>query len=220
MDSFITPEILKEFPLAYIITIIIALIPIVLKAVSTLINFYEDVLLRRYFNRLKYLSEHAEEHSDTFDYLKALKGNEIFRMVSGIKAYPEKSKMLMKLFKLGIADNKELKSIKEYLNPKGSKVEVTLGRTDKLTIIYSLFAGLFLMVVGIVTAISLQFESITQSLMGFYIMFVFMLIGGIIAKDYRKYRILVRVYNALKVKGELTEDYINICLFSFRKVKP
>jgi len=220
MDSFITPEILKDFPIFYGIAITIALIPLVLKTISALISFYEDVLLRRFFNRLKYLSEHAEENPDTLDYLKALKGNEIFRMVSGIRAHPEKSKMLMKIFNLGIADNKELKSIKAYLKPKDLKVEVTLDRFDKFQIIYSLIAGLFLMIVGIVFALSLQFGSAEQSMAGFFLMFVFMLIGGIILKDYRKYKVLTRVHNELDSKGELVEDNCNISLFSFRKIKP
>jgi hypothetical protein len=220
MDSFIAPEILKDFPVFYGIAITIALITIALKSISALISFYEDVLLRRFFNRLKYLSEHAEENSDTLDYLKALKRNEIFRMVSGIKSYPEKSQMLMKIFNLGIADNKELKSIKDYLKPKKLKVEITLNKFDKFQIIYSFVAGLFMMTVGVLYALSLQFGSAGQSLAGFFIMFVFMLIGGIILKDHRKYKVLTRVYKQLENQGELIEGNSDISLFNLRKTKP
>lgn len=217
MDSLITPEIFKNVPEAYILAVVLALIPIVLKTISALINFYEDVLLKRYFNRLQFLSEHADKDTEILYYIKNVKVNEIYRMSSGISVRPEKSQLMMDIFNMGIADNKELKSIQHYLTPRESKTEITFSWFDKVLIMYSLLSGIFLMTLGIIYAISFQFEGLVNSIVGFIVMFAFMLIGGIILKDYRKYRVLYRVNQELKARNELCTSSATVSLINFQK---
>ncbi|MBQ4837365.1 hypothetical protein [Pseudoalteromonas luteoviolacea] len=215
MDSSFLLNIIEKAPAYYGVAIVVSLIPIVLKTTTSLIEFYENVHLKRFFNRIKYLADNSTNKSEVSNYLECLKCNEVFRIASGIRTYPEKSKMLMKIFELGIVENKELKSIQGYLNPSRTKIKASLNNFERIQIIYSCTAGIFLMLMGVLSAAYFQFGKPVEALFGILMMFVLMLFGGVILKDFRRYRTLVRVTSELKKMGELSEAESNIRVFSF-----
>ncbi|MDK1285959.1 hypothetical protein [Pseudoalteromonas umbrosa] len=219
MDSSTLLSILDKAPEYSGVIIVFALLPVVVKTVSSLIDFYENVHLTRFFNRVKYLSEHAPSESEASTYLESLKCNEIFRLTSGIRAYPEKSKMLMKIFEMGIADNRELRGIQRYLFPSNTKVRASINTLEKLHIIYSGIFGVILMVSGIVSAVYFQFGELGESVAGIVIMFFLIFFGGIAFKDYQKYMVLKRVSKKLCEFELYAEQESNIDLWSFRNAK-
>lgn len=216
MDSSTLLSILDKAPEYSGVIIVFALLPIAIKTVGALIDFYENVHLTRFFNRVKYLSENTPNDSEASTYLESLKCNEVFRLTSGIRTYPEKSKMLMKIFEMGIADNRELRGIQTYLFPSNTKIKASLNILEKIHIIYSGAFGIILMVSGIISAVHFQFGELGESVAGIVIMFFLILFGGVVFKDYQKFMVLERVTKKLCEFGLYAEQESNISLWSFR----
>lgn len=196
--DIVIPEILKENVITFGIGLTVALVGVAVQLVKSLIDFYEEVLIKRYFKRLNSLTEHLSTESTTCKYLDALKENEIFRLASGIKASPEKTNMLMKIYLLGIVSNSELEMLSLYLKPQNMKVSIEVNWFDKFRFIYSLLAATFLLLSGIImgSPYFVMGKGI-ESIAGLVIMIVFIFIAAIVGRDYRTYRVLKRVRERL-----------------------
>lgn len=197
MDILI-PEIAKENAITFGIFLTAALIGVAIKIVRGLIDFYEDVLIKRYFKRLNSLKEHVEVDSTTSKYLNSLREYEVFRLASGIRVAPEKAKVLMDIYILGIASNFELKRVSPFLKPENTKILVDVNWIDKLQFTYSFIAAIFLMIAGML--IGFPYFVIgggAESTTGLFIMVIFVMVAAIVGRDFRTYRILKRVSERL-----------------------
>ncbi|TQF71123.1 hypothetical protein [Pseudoalteromonas luteoviolacea] len=216
MDESLLLGFIEKIPPQYTVVIIVAFIPLIIKSANSVINFYEDVRVRRVLNRIKYLSDNIANDSEVSSYLESLKCNEVFRVATGIETYPDRAKMLMRIFDLGIADNKELKGIYSYLTPLDSKVKASLSNIDRFRIVHSFVFGVILMFIGIVIAIFLQFEGPAESIIGSLTMLFFVFFGAYVFRDFRQYQTLKRVTKALIKLEQYAESESDIKLFNFR----
>lgn len=192
------PEILRENVITFGVGLTIALIGVAVKLVKGLIDFYEEVLIKRYFKRLNSLTEHLNTESIASKYLNVLKENEVFRLASGIKASPEKTNMLMEIYLLGVVSNSELKMLVQYLKPKNIKISLEVNWFDKLQFTYSFFAAIFLFFSGIVMGLPYFLKGKgMESIAGLFIIVVFFFIAMIVGRDYRTFLTLKRVKERL-----------------------
>ncbi|WP_028870456.1 hypothetical protein [Psychromonas arctica] len=213
--EFSVPEILEKNTFTFAFALAFALIGVSIKVVTGLISFYEEVLIKRYFKRLNSLKEHVTESSEVCDYLVKLKDNEVFRLASGIKSSPEKNDMFMKLYLLGIADNRELKRIRRYLKPEGEKIYIDVDWEDKLQFLYSLVAALFLMITGVILGgYSFVNGTSADSITGLIIMTMFVITAAIVGSDFRTHNTLKRIRLSLLKKGLIANEEAKI-MWSF-----
>ncbi|MDK2595417.1 hypothetical protein [Pseudoalteromonas obscura] len=219
MDGSFLQHVIENSPEYYGGVILLALIPVLIKAANSVINFYEDVRVKRVLNRIKFLSENSPNDSELANYLESMKRHEIYRVATGIETYPDKAKMLMRIFDLGIANNKELKGIYHYLTPLESKVKVSINNMDRIRIIYSFCSGLIFMFTGLCIAIYFQFSGPIEALAGSLIMFLCIFFGVLLFRDFNGFRTLTRVAAALDKLGEYAENDSDIELFRFRSNK-
>ena len=188
------PEIMKENAFTFGFALTFALLGVAVKVVKGLINFYEEVLIKRYFNRLNTLNEHVITDSKMSQYINSLKENEVFRLASGIKASPEKINLLMDVYILGVASNNDLKRLSPYLQPINEQVRIDVNWFDKLQFTYSLLAALSLFIMGMMLG-NTYFVGAKgiDSFVGLVLMTFLLLLAAIVGKDYRTFRILKRV---------------------------
>ncbi len=193
------PEILNKYPVTAGFGISIALISVIIKTATGLIDFYEEFLVKRYIKRLNSLADHVKDkESITSNYVSSLQENEIFRIVSGIKASPEKANMLMKIYLLGIVSRDYLKRLSEYLTPENNKISITIHWINKFQFCYSFFAAFFFFLYGLIVALlnSISGEPI-KIIAGLIVMFIFSFIGTIVGRDYATFRVLELVRKRL-----------------------
>ncbi|NMH64913.1 hypothetical protein [Shewanella salipaludis] len=192
------PEIVKENTITFGIGLTVALIGVAVRVVKGLIDFYEEVFVKRYFKRLISLNEHLDEESVSGRYLKLLKENEIFRLASGVKSTPENNNILMEIYILGVASNGELKRLSQYIRSDNMKAAVEVDWFDKLQFTYSFFAATFLFLFGMIMgSANIVMGTGVESIAGFFVMIMFILIAAVVGRDYRTYRILKRVRERL-----------------------
>jgi hypothetical protein len=217
--EFSIPEILEKNTVTFAFALTFALIGVSIKVVTGLISFYEEVIIKRYFKRLNSLKEHVDESSIVCDYLVKLKDNEVFRLASGIKSSPEKNDMLMGLYLIGVADNRELKRIKQYLKPSGKKIFINVDWTDKLQFLYSLIAALFFIITG-ATLGGYSFVQGTgaDSIAGLFLMIMFIIPAAIVGSDFRTHNTLKRVRLSLLEKDLIVNKQTKI-MWSFSRKK-
>ncbi|EGR0144031.1 hypothetical protein R4536_15385 [Vibrio cholerae] len=196
--ELLLPEFIQKNTLEFSFFLALSLLGFSIKLVRAMISFYEEVLIKRYFNRLNSLSEHLSEDSKTKDYISQLKENEVFRLASGIRSSPEKSKILIEIYLYGVADNRDLKRIQRFIKPLNGKVNIETGFFDKLQITYSLLAMFYLLISGIALGgphfIS---ENGSQVLAGIAVMTMMTVAAAVVGTDFRTYRTLKRVRNRL-----------------------
>ncbi|MGI2130120.1 hypothetical protein ACRN93_02125 [Shewanella baltica] len=215
--EFSIPEILEKNTFTFAFALAFALIGVSIKVVTGLISFYEEVIIKRYFKRLNSLKEHVNESTRVCDYLEKLKENEVFRLASGIKSSPEKNDMLMEIYLLGLADNRELKRIKQYLKPSGKKIHINVNWFDKLQFLYSLVAALFLIATGaILGGASFVQGTGAGSIAGLVVMTMFVIPAAIVGSDFRTHNTLKRVRLSLLEKGLIANEKTKI-MWSFRR---
>ncbi len=193
------PEIWNKYPVTAGFGISVALISVIIKTATGLIDFYEEFLVKHYIKRLNSLVDHVKDkESITSQYVSSLQENEIFRIVSGIKASPEKANMLMKVYLLGIVSRDYLKRLSEYLTPENGKISITVCWMDKLQFYYSFFAASFCFLSGLTVLLSfgVSGESI-HIIAGLIVMFIFSFIGTIAGRDYKTFRTLKLVKKRL-----------------------
>jgi len=209
--DIVIPEIVNENTVAFGFFLTLSLLGVSIKIVTGMISFYEEVLIKRYFKRLNSLSEHVPQTSIVNDYLIQVKENEVFRLASGIKVSPEKSQMLMDIYLLGLADNRELKRLHRYMKPFGDKVFIDVDWFDKLQISYSLLAALYLLISGLIFGgpYFLYGEG-TEVLAGLLIMTMLTVTAAIVGTDFRTYRVLKRVRSRLIEQGRVSNPYSKI----------
>ncbi len=220
MDGAIL-AIFKENTITFGIASFIVLIGAAVKTATGFLNFYEEFLVKRYTNRLDSLSKDLDTDSITSQYIKALRKNEVFRIASGIECYPEKAKMLMEIYLLGVASKGELKRLSRYFKPENNRLSITVDWCDKVIFIYSFISMLTFFSLGFHVALSsLLTGKLIQIVSGVVIMFIFMLIGIIAGRDCRVFSSLKRVRDRLLELNMLTNpnDSIewNITLWSRR----
>lgn len=193
------PEILNKYSVTAGLGIFIALISVIIKTATGLIDFYEEFLVKRYIKRFNSLTDHIKDkESTTFQYVSSLQENEIFLIVSGIKASPEKANMLMKVYLIGIVSRDHLKRLSEYLTPENNKISITIRWIDKFQFCYSFFAASFFFLYGLIAALlnSISGEPI-KIIVGLIFMFISSFIGTIVGRDYATFRVLERVRKRL-----------------------
>lgn len=211
------PEIISDNTITYGVGLTIALVGVAVKAVKGLIDFYEDVLIKRYFKRLNSFSEHISTESKMYRYVNLLKENEVFRLVSGIKSSPEKSNALMDIYLLGIASNDELKRVSSYFKPHNMKVSIEVGWIEKLQFTYSLVAAIVLLFFGVLMGYSyFVLATGAEAVAGLIVMTIFMFVAMVVGKDYRTYRILKRVRSRL-MELDMVENPEKSISWSFKR---
>ncbi|TOE29488.1 hypothetical protein [Vibrio parahaemolyticus] len=204
--SLITPEFIQENTLMFSFLLTLSLLGFSIRFVKSLIAFYEDVVIKRYFNRLNSLADNLPESNQTTEYLSHLKCNEVFRLASGIKCSPDKSSMIMSLYILGVADNQQLRKIQRFMKPEGDKVHIETKWFDKLQIAYSLCASLYILGVGLAFGGShFVFGNGSEVTAGLIIMTMMTLVATVVGTDFRTYRALKRVRGKL-IKLELVTN--------------
>lgn len=196
--DLVVPEYIQENPVAFVFMLTLSLVGFSIRLVGALINFYEEVLIKRYFNRLNSLSEHLPESSRTNEYISKLKENEVFRLASGIKSSPEKSNVLVEIYLSGVVDNRELKRIQRFIEPSGDKVEIQTDFFDRFQILYSFVAALYLLVTGMIFGGQyFIFGNSSEALAGIAIMVLMTITAAVVGVDFRTYRTLKRIRKRL-----------------------
>lgn len=196
--ELLLPEDIQKNTLVFGFFLTLSLLGFSVKLVRTMISFYEEVLIKRYFNRLSSLSEHLSKDGRTKDYISQLKENEVFRLASGIKSSPEKSKILIEIYLSGVADNRDLKRIQRFIKPLNGKVNIETDFFDKFQITYSLTAALYLLISGIALGgPHFFFGNGTEVLAGIAVMTMMTVMAAVVGTDFRTYRTLKRVRNRL-----------------------
>ncbi|CAE6901221.1 hypothetical protein ACOMICROBIO_NCLOACGD_01521 [Vibrio sp. B1ASS3] len=186
--DFAVPEIVQNNPVVFGFCLTLSLLGATIKMVTALISFYEEVVIKRYFNRLASLSE----------YLLRLKENEVFRLASGIRVPPEKSEMLIDVYMRGLADNRELKRIQHFMKPIQGKIHIETDFIDKVQILYSFCAAMFLFLFAVILgAPSFFSENSADAVAGIFIMLAMTLTAAVVGSDFRTYRTLKRIRKRL-----------------------
>jgi len=199
------PEIIKEHTLMYGIGVTIALIGVAIKTIKGLFELYEELVIRRYLNRLGELSKGVNTDSTASKYINILKENEVFRLASGITASPEKSVMLMDVYLLGIISNSDLKRVSLYLKPDNNLIKIKVSYIDKILFTYSYISGMFLFLSGMIMGFPYFItEPGSRSFAGLIIMIVFFFMGMVVSRDYRSFRILKGVKEKLIEKEKIS----------------
>lgn len=183
------------------------LIGFFIKTVRNYIVFHEEVLVKRYINRLSSLSGEVDTNSITYRYLDTLKENEIFVVASGIKTYPEKAKMLMTIYLLGVANKGELKRLSPFFTPDNDKVSIRVDFIDKIVFIYSRISmwifflfGFYSTLYNIVLSILIT-GRFSHLIAGVVIMLICMLIGlFFLGKEH------ITLLTLLRVRKQLIEQ--------------
>ena len=208
---------------AYLIGLVLLLISMTIKTIRGVIDFHEEISVTRRFKKLDSFAEHAEKDSATFQYIKKIKENEIFRMESGINTYPEKATMLMEMYLLGIASKSDLKRLSLYLEPKNNKVSISVTWLDKSVFMYSCISSLVLFLLGFHVALSNIITcNYIKIIIGLIIASAYIFASAFTGRDYKTLSILRRVKNQLVVRNMVTnpDDSIewNPTLWSFRSI--
>jgi len=114
-------------------------------------------------------------------------------------------------YKKPLADNRELKRIKQYLKPSGKKIHIDVGWMDKLIFLYSLVAGFFLIITGaILSGASFVQGTGAGSIAGLVIMIMYIIPAAIVGSDFRTYNTLKRVRLSLLEKGLIANEQTKI----------
>ncbi|EGQ8941569.1 hypothetical protein ACA689_004355 [Vibrio vulnificus] len=196
--DFAVPEIVQNNPMVFGFCLTLSLLGATIKMVTALISFYEEVVIKRYFNRLASLSECIPEKTKTSEYLLRLKENEVFRLASGIRVPPEKSEMLIDVYMRGLADNRELKRIQRFMKPIQGKIHIETDFIDKVQILYSFCAAMFLFLFAVILgAPSFFSENSADAVAGIFIMLAMTLTAAVVGSDFRTYRTLKRIRKRL-----------------------
>jgi len=197
MDSYLL-GILNANPVGSGLVLFFFLIGVALKVATGVINFHEEFSVQRYLKRLRSLSDDTDKDSVTYQYVKALRENEVFRIASGIESYPEKTDMLMQIYLRGVASKRELKRLAQYLSPKNKQVLISVNTGDKFSFAYSWFC-IWLFVSLAVYIILWNYIIGTWVHVFAAIIFAFILIasGMFLGRDYKTWRILKRARERL-----------------------
>ncbi|MCI5127931.1 MAG: hypothetical protein D3905_03990 [Candidatus Electrothrix sp. AS4_5] len=202
--------IFEKNPVVFSIATILILIGFFIKTVRDYVGFHEEVLVKRYINRLSFLSSEVDTNSITYRYLDALKENEAFLVASGINTYPEKAKMLMEIYLLGVASKNELKRLLPFLTPDNDKVSIRVDFIDQAAFFYSFISTLAFFSFGfyslfdgaaVSTLVTGRFD---QLIVGVVIMFICTLIGLFTGKEHITRRSLIRVSKELIKRDMIT----------------
>ncbi|MCI5225212.1 MAG: hypothetical protein D3918_00810 [Candidatus Electrothrix sp. AX2] len=203
-DAILT--IFQQQPIIFSIATILILIGFFIKTVRSYIGFHEEVLVKRYINRLNFLSGEVDTNSITYRYLDALKENEAFLVASGINTYPEKAKMLMTIYLLGVANKGELKRLSPFFTPDNDKVSIRVDFIDKIAFIYSRISmwifflfGFYSTLYHIVLSILIT-GRFSHLIAGVVIMLICMLIGLFLGKEH------ITLLTLLRVRKQLIEQ--------------
>ena len=207
------PSFLLENSMTYGIVLAFSLLGVSLKVVSGVIDFYEEVLIKRYFKRFSTLNENVSDSIPVNNYLAKLKDNEAFRLASGIKTYPDKSNMLMEIYLLGCADNRELKRIHRYLQPVEDNINLDVSWGDKAQFIWAYISASYLLVTGLVLGGPFFIAGKgSKSLAGLAILIIFTITASIVGTDCRTYNTLKRVHRSLINKNKILNPEKKIIL--------
>ncbi len=198
-DAILT--IFQKQPIIFSIATILILIGFFIKTVRNYIGFHEEVVVKRYINRLSSLSGEVDTNSITYRYLDALKENEAFLVASGINTYPEKAKMLMTIYLLEVANKGELKRLSPFFTPDNDKVSIRVDFIDQAAFIYSFISALVFFSLGFYSALSsLVTGSFAQMIAGVVIMLIYIFIGLFLGKDH------ITLLTLLRVRKQLIEQ--------------
>lgn len=198
-------SIFRGNPVVFGIAAVLILIGFFIKTVRSYVSFHEEVLVKRYIDRLSYLSGEVDTNSITYRYLDVLKENEIFLIVSGIKTYPEKAKMLIEIYLLGVVGKNELKRLSPFLAPDNKKVSIRIDYGDQLIFIYSFISMLVFFSLGFYNALSNFVTGETGRIIaGVVIMLIYTLTGLFLGKEHITLRSLIRVRKQLIKRDMIT----------------
>jgi hypothetical protein len=125
--------------------------------------------------------------------------------------------MIMKIYLLGVADNRELKRIKQYLKPSGKKIHINVDWLDKLQFLYSFVAALFLIAIGaILDGASFVQGTGAGSIAGLVIMTLFVIPAAVVGSDFRTHNTLKRVRLSL-LKRDIIANKQKKIMWSFSR---
>lgn len=209
--DIVIPSVLEKNSVLLMIASLMALLGILIKTVTAILSFYEDVLIKRYFKRVTSLSECFVNDSQINAYLMKLKESEVFRLASGIKVSPESANILMKIYSLGVINNNDLKTVHRFLKPSGDKVLINVTWWDKALFLYSFVISIFVALLGLtVNIVFLINESGMRMYVGTIVMFLCVLAVRILISDYRQGLILQRLKKKLIEHGLLENPDVRV----------
>lgn len=190
--------ILNANPVASGFVVLFFLIGVALKVATGVINFHEEFSVQRYLKRLRSLTDDTDKDSLTYQYIKALRENEVFRIASGIESYPEKTEMLMQIYLRGVASKRELKRLAQYISPKNKQVLISVNTGDKILFAYSLFGLILFILLGIYFVLwNLFIGGWIHHIAAVVIELIMIGIGTFLGRDYNTWRILKRIRERL-----------------------
>ncbi|MCI5150663.1 MAG: hypothetical protein D3916_14980 [Candidatus Electrothrix sp. MAN1_4] len=197
MDAAIL-AILQKNTFAFVIALFFILLSFLVKTTRSFLVFHEEIFVKRYINRLSSLTKEVETGSTTYNYLKTLKEDEVFLVASGIKTYPQKTKILMEIYQLGVVSKGELKRLPQYIKPDNNKIFIEVNWFDKFSFFYSFISMLTFFSFGFYIVLSSCISGeFVKMIAGIVIFFIFILLGLILGRDYITSRILSRVKEQL-----------------------
>ncbi|MDO6526863.1 hypothetical protein Q4519_14335 [Motilimonas sp. 1_MG-2023] len=199
------PDIISSHPYAATLGLSVAIIGLLVKTITGLISFYEDIYLKRYFKRLKSFDLTNIQSEQLNSYVESIKEAEIFFLASGIKTSKQNMAMLMKIYEFGVISHHELKRVEPYLRTDGEKVRIAVTSMDKFGFIYSLVVSIGMALLG---SLSLAYLSISNGIEGAIVgigLFGFTILTTLgLSKDFLSFRILQRTVIRLKKINMIT----------------
>ena len=183
-------DILKEHSVTLVFAVMVSVVGLALKVAKSIYDFYEEYIIRRSYRRIADLSEIVKESGLHRDFLSDLKNNEVFRVVSGIKSSPKKSKALMRLYLSGNVSLDRLQGISRYLEPSSDGgLKLSISRFEKFASLCSLVSASIIFFLGLLMATQLLFsDNSVTSFLGMLVMLVFSFLARLMSKDFRNLR--------------------------------
>lgn len=190
--------ILNANPVASGFVVFCFLIGVALKVATGVINFHEEFSVQRYLKRLRSLTDDTDKDSLTYQYVKALRENEVFRIASGIESYPEKTDMLIQIYLRGVASKRELKRLSSYLFPKNEQISIAVHCVDKFSFAYSWFCiWLFVSLAVYIILWNYIIGTWVHVFAAIICAFILIATGMFLGRDYKTWRILKRARERL-----------------------
>ncbi|MCE2595991.1 hypothetical protein K6Y31_14355 [Motilimonas cestriensis] len=212
-------EIIAENPITASIFLMVATIGLLVKAITGLINFYEDTYIKRYLKRLNSFDASNIKDEQLCKHLESVKEAEIFFLTSGVRTSSHSIAMLMKIHEMGLIAHHELKRVEPYLRADGEKIRVAVTWVDKCRFIYSLTMSLLMISIGSFIfayfTISYGLEGALTGVITFSVTAIF---SAWVLREFINYRMLQRTTEKLSRLNLLTNPD-ELIIWSFRNHK-
>ncbi|WP_166839513.1 hypothetical protein [Rheinheimera pleomorphica] len=189
----------------------IAVIAGVIKVIRSAVDTHDEYYLKRNLKRLTEIKTHISAQSPNVNFVDKRIEEEAFALASGIRVSHEEAKMLREIYLEGFATIRQLKRVAQYLRPVNDKIAIEFGRFAKSEVLYSFWASMLLLIVGMSGLLPLLAKPSFVNF-GFAIttFVAAVLVIRFVGADFQNYKTLYFIWHKLNAENKIANPDVSI----------